>query len=72
MPEIRAVTVVTSRSHLRARYFFRPYRTYGLRLEFASADYSLVPGLLNELRWMLTMQGQRRKELAVLPHLPEQ
>jgi glucosamine-6-phosphate deaminase len=71
MPEVRAVTVVTSRSHLRARYFFRPYRRYGLRLEFANADYSLVPGLLNELRWMLTMQGQRRKELGVLPHLPE-
>jgi glucosamine-6-phosphate deaminase len=70
MPEIRAVTVVTSRSHLRARYFFRPYRRYGLRLEFANADYALVPGLLNELRWVLTMQGQRRKELTVLPHQP--
>lgn len=68
--EIRAVTVVTSRSHLRARYFFAPYRGYGLRLEFAGADYPLLPGLLNELRWTATMRSRRRRELAVLPPRP--
>ncbi len=71
MPEIQSVTVVTSLSHLRARYFFAPYRRYGLRLEFANAEYALVRGLLNELHWVATMQSQRRKELAVLPHRPE-
>ena len=67
MPEIREVTVVTSRSHLRARYFFAPYRRYGLTLRFESADYSFVLGLLHELHWVATAQAQRREELKVLP-----
>ena len=32
--EIRRVTVVTSSWHLRAPYFFAPYRVFGLRLSF--------------------------------------
>jgi uncharacterized SAM-binding protein YcdF (DUF218 family) len=67
MPEIRRVTVVTSRSHLRARYFFAPYRRYGLQLGFESADYSFFLGLMHELHWIATAQSQRREELKVLP-----
>jgi glucosamine-6-phosphate deaminase len=67
MPEIKSVVVVTSRSHFRARYFFAPYRDYGLRLRFAGADYPVLRGLLNELRWIATMRRRRRTELAVLP-----
>ena len=33
--DVRRVTVVTSAWHLRALYFFAPYRALGLRLRFA-------------------------------------
>ena len=67
MPQIRNVTVVTSRSHFRARYFFSPYRRRGLGVEFAWADYPVWRGLLHELRWIATMQAERRESLSVVP-----
>src|SRR5207247_8333678 len=33
--DIRRVTVVTSAWHIRTPYFFAPYRSFGLRLNFA-------------------------------------
>ena len=66
MPEIRRVCVVTSRSHLRARYFFAPFRDHGLELRFENADYSFWRGLLHELYWVAAMRSERREDLEVL------
>ena len=66
MPEIHAVTVVTSRSHLRARYFFAPFREHGLELRFENADYPVWRGLLHELHWVAAMRSERREDLEVV------
>jgi hypothetical protein len=69
---IRQVTVVTSAWHVRALYFFAPYRTMGLRLSF-SFDWhgpNLGP-LLDELRKLPEMRRQRRRALAEIRLPPE-
>jgi glucosamine-6-phosphate deaminase len=65
--DIRWVTVVTSAWHVRARYFFAPYRTFGLRLSFAPAWHRpwLAP-LRSELRGVPHMPAERRRALAAM------
>ena len=63
--DVRRVTVVTSAWHLRAPYFFAPYRALGLRLRFAGAFHGPWPRmLLNELRGVASIRRQRRRALA--------
>jgi glucosamine-6-phosphate deaminase len=69
--DVRRVTVVTSAWHLRALYFFAPYRILGLRLRFAGEFHGpWLRMLLNELRSVPRMRRQRREALAQM-RLPE-
>ncbi|MGA2319427.1 MAG: 6-phosphogluconolactonase [Solirubrobacteraceae bacterium] len=63
--EVRRVTVVTSAWHVRAPYFFAPYRTLGLKLSFAWAFHGSRPRLLwQELLGMRSVRRERRRALA--------
>ena len=67
MGGVRRVTVVTSIWHVRAPYFFAPYRALGLRLSFApELRGPLALPLLHELRGVRSMRAQRRRALADL------
>jgi glucosamine-6-phosphate deaminase len=65
--EIRQVVVVTSPWHLRAPYFFAPYRAYGITTIFRPAP-SLVgwKAMWRELAHMGHIRGQRRQAFAEL------
>lgn len=70
--EIRRVTVVTSSWHLRAPYFFAPYRTFGLRLSFRTTPHGdWLRMLPQELRGMLEVREERRRALAQMRLPPE-
>lgn len=63
--DIRRVTVVTSAWHIRALYFFAPYRLFGLRLGFAGAIAGPWPRMvLSEVRGARSMRAERRRALA--------
>ena len=63
--DVRRVTVVTSAWHLRAPYFFAPYRTLGLRLSFSWAFHGPWPRMLwQELHGVRSIRGQRRRAMA--------
>ncbi len=65
--DVRRVTVVTSAWHVRARYFFAPYRSLGLGLSFAYTRWG--PGfrlLGSELRVLPSMRSRRRIAMAEL------
>jgi glucosamine-6-phosphate deaminase len=65
MGDIGRVTVVTSLWHIRAPYFFAPYRLFGLRLSFAFAVHAPSPQMLmTELRGMRSMRAERRRALS--------
>ncbi len=67
MGGIRRVTVVTSGWHVRAPYFFAPYRLFGLRLSFAWTLHGPWPRMLwHELRLAPSMRGHRRAALAAM------
>ena len=73
LPIIRAiggiarVTVVTSAWHIRAPYFFAPYRLFGLRLSFRLARGGARPAVLaEEIAGLLRMRDQRRRALAAM------
>jgi glucosamine-6-phosphate deaminase len=69
--DVRRVTVVTSAWHLRALYFFAPYRALGLRLRFAGEFRGpWLRMLVNELGAARAMRRQRREALAAM-RLPE-
>jgi hypothetical protein len=62
---IRRVTVVTSIWHVRAPYFFAPYRALGLRVSFrAELEGAWLRPLLGELWAAREAPGQRRRALA--------
>lgn len=64
---VRRVTVVTSAWHVRARYFFAPYRMLGLALSFAPAFHRpWVRPLLSELHALRSVRAQRRRALAAM------
>jgi glucosamine-6-phosphate deaminase len=65
--DIRQVTVVTSAWHLRAPYFFAPYRLFGLRLSFAVTPHGpWMRMLLHEVREAPHMRRERRAALAAM------
>ncbi len=67
MGDVRRVTVVTSAWHLRAPFFFAPYRTLGLRLKFAGAFHGPWPRMLRqELRGIRSIRRQRRLAMAAM------
>jgi glucosamine-6-phosphate deaminase len=62
--EIARVTVITSSWHVRAPYFFAPYRTFGLRLSFRTTPHGNWPRMLaEELRQLGAMRDERRVAL---------
>jgi len=65
---VRRVTVVTSGWHLRAPYFFAPYRRYGLEVRFRPVHlHGSWPAMVaHELRAARAMRAQRREALAAL------
>jgi glucosamine-6-phosphate deaminase len=65
--DVRRVTVVTSGWHLRAPYFFAPYRLFGLRLSFAWTLHGQWGRMLaHELREAPVMRRTRRSALAAI------
>jgi glucosamine-6-phosphate deaminase len=67
MGDIRRVTVVTSGWHLRAPFFFAPYRSTGLALRFARTPHGPWPRMLwHELQGMRSVRYQRRLAMAAM------
>ena len=67
MGDIRRVTVVTSAWHLRAPYFFAPYRAFGLRTSFRFTPHGDWPRMLmHELRHLPAMRRERRRAMAAM------
>jgi DUF218 domain-containing protein len=65
--DVRRVTVVTSAWHLRAPYFFAPYRLFGLKLSFASTPHGDWPRMLmHELHEAPAMRRERRGAFAAM------
>jgi glucosamine-6-phosphate deaminase len=72
MGDVRRVTVVTSAWHIRAPYFFAPYRTLGLHLSFSWAVHGPWPRMLwQELRGTRSMRAQRRLAMTQMRLPPE-
>jgi glucosamine-6-phosphate deaminase len=70
---IRRVTVVTSAWHLRAPYFFAPYRVFGLRLSFRLTSHGSWPRMLaHELRNLPVLRRERRQAMAEMRLPPEE
>jgi glucosamine-6-phosphate deaminase len=69
---IRRVTVVTSAWHVRAPYFFAPYRGLGLRLSFRVTTHGSWPRMLwNEVRQLPELRRARRRAMAAMRLPPE-
>ena len=69
---IRRVTVVTSFWHIRAPYFFAPYRAFGLRLSFRFTSHgSWARMLWHEFRSLPAVRRERRRALAEMRLPPE-
>jgi glucosamine-6-phosphate deaminase len=69
---IRRVTVVTSASHVRAPYFFAPYRVFGLRLSFRPTWHGSWARMLWHELWNLpAMRRERRRAMAEMRLPPE-
>jgi hypothetical protein len=70
--DVQRVTVVTSAWHIRASYFFWPYRALGLRLSFAAEmGGPWLRPLLSELVALGSLRAQRRRAMAAM-RLPPQ
>jgi hypothetical protein len=69
---VRRVTVVTSAWHLRAPYFFAPYRGFGLRVSFRFTLRGRWARMLwHELRHIRRMRRDRRRAMAAVRLPPE-
>jgi glucosamine-6-phosphate deaminase len=69
---IRRVTVVTSAWHLRAPYFFAPYRTFGVRLSFRWTAHGDWPRMLwHEVRSLPAARRSRRRAMSEVRLPPE-
>jgi glucosamine-6-phosphate deaminase len=67
MGDIRRVTVVTSAWHLRAPYFFAPYRAFGLHTSFRFTPHGNWPRMImHEVRHLPAMRRERRRALAAM------
>lgn len=70
--DARRVTVVTSAWHLRAPFFFAPYRRFGLRLSFRFTLHGSWPRMLwHELRHIRSMRRERARAIAAVRLPPE-
>ncbi len=70
--DIRRIAVVTSSWHLRAPYFFAPYRVFGLRLSFRFTARGSWPRMLwHELRNLPAARRARRRAMAEVRLAPE-
>jgi hypothetical protein len=70
--DVRRVTVVTSAWHVRAPYFFWPYRSLGLRLSFRTElGGPWLRPLLSELAGLRSVCVQRRRAMTAM-RLPAQ
>jgi glucosamine-6-phosphate deaminase len=70
--DIRRVTVITSSWHLRAPYFFAPYRIFGLRPSFRFTPHGYWPRMLwHELQNLPAMRRERRQAMAEMRLPPE-
>ena len=70
--DVRRVTVVTSVWHIRAPYFFLPFRTLGLRLSFAPERHGPWARLLwHELAGLRRVRRARRAAMARMRLPPE-
>jgi glucosamine-6-phosphate deaminase len=70
--DVRRVIVVTSAWHVRAPYFFWPYRALGLRVSFAAeTEGPWLRPLLSELTALRSLRAQRRRAMAAM-RLPAQ
>jgi glucosamine-6-phosphate deaminase len=65
--DVRRVAVVTSVWHVRAPYFFAPYRTFGLGLSFAwDREGPWLRHVLSEFAGAHRARGQRRGAMATM------
>jgi glucosamine-6-phosphate deaminase len=72
MGDVRRVTVVTSAWHLRAPYFFAPYRRSGLRVSFRfTLRGRWLRMLWHELRHARHMRTERARAMAAVRLPPE-
>lgn len=70
--DLRRVTVVTSAWHIRAPYFFWPYRALGLRLSFRTeVGGPWLRPLLSEVAGLRSIRAQRRRAMTTM-RLPAQ
>ena len=75
--DIRRVTVVTSTWHVRAPFFFRPYRRFGLRTKFRFSPHGRWPRMIwHELTQLPAARRERRSAMAAVrlprePALPD-
>ena len=70
--EVRRVTVVTSAWHLRAPYFFAPYRRFGLRVSFRfTLRGRWVRMLRHEFRHARRMRAERARAMAAVRMPPD-
>jgi glucosamine-6-phosphate deaminase len=69
---VRGVTVVTSLWHIRAPYFFAPYRALGLSVAFRFTPRGRWPRMLwHELRSLPAARHERRRAMAEMRLPPE-
>ena len=72
MGDVGRVTVVTSAWHVRARYFFAPYRGFGFELSFRSTAHGDWARMLwKELRGLRPMRARRREAMGAMRLPPE-
>jgi hypothetical protein len=72
MGDVRRVTVVTSAWHLRAPYFFAPYRRFGLRVSFRfTLRGRWLRMVRHELRHARRMRAERTRAMADVRMPPE-
>jgi hypothetical protein len=72
MGDVRRATVVTSAWHVRTRYFFAPYRKYGVELSFAWTPHGdWLRMLAEEVRKLPLMRRERREAFGAMRLPPE-
>jgi hypothetical protein len=73
MGDVRRVTVVTSLWHVRARWFFAPYRRFGLGLSHSPvvAHGNWARMLAAELRGIPHAPAERRAAMAAVHLTPQ-
>lgn len=67
---VSRVTFVTSSAHLRAPFFFRPYRAHGLLVKVAYCGFAgTTPWMIVRELGATTLMRQQRRQAYAAPHL---